>query len=269
LLLDIYDATGNRTNTGYTTDAGNRITSDGTWSYAYDSAGNVVQKSQPGTVWSYSYDLENRLIAARHATTPTAAPVVTVTYGVDAFGNPVSRVSYDTNGGTVATRYYGLDGWDTAKPTPAGNENIDTWVEFVSPDHPYYVREWLYDPGFNDPVATFNNDGSQYYFYQADREGSIRVRTDMTGTPLATLTYDAFGQVVSGTLTDPFGFQGMYYDADSQTYQVRRRMYDPAIGRFYCARRPLTLCFERVCVVATGYSCGRTRRIVHSGPCPT
>jgi RHS repeat-associated protein len=195
--------------------------------------GNVVEKSKAGDVWSYSYDLENRLIAARHATTPTAAPVVTVTYGVDASGNPVSRVSYDTNGGVVSTRYYGLDGWDTAKPTPAGTETFDVWVQFDSPDHPYYVREWLYGPGFNDPVATFNSDGSQYYWYQADRLGSIRVRTDMYGTPLATLTYDAFGQLVSGTLTDPFGFQGMFYDADSQTYQDRARMYDPAIGRFY------------------------------------
>jgi hypothetical protein len=50
---------------------------------------------------------------------------------IDASGNRVSRVSYDAVGGVVSVRYYGLDGWDTAKAgTPAGNEQFDVWVEF-------------------------------------------------------------------------------------------------------------------------------------------
>src|SRR5262249_26074013 len=41
-----YDANGNRTNAGYVTGAGNRTTSDGTWTYTYDDAGDLVKKSK-------------------------------------------------------------------------------------------------------------------------------------------------------------------------------------------------------------------------------
>lgn len=37
-----YDGTGNRTNTGYATGGGNRITTDGVWVYTHDRSKSVV-----------------------------------------------------------------------------------------------------------------------------------------------------------------------------------------------------------------------------------
>ncbi len=43
-----YDATGNRTNTGCATTAGNRLDTDGVWTYTDDDAGAVTGKSKSG-----------------------------------------------------------------------------------------------------------------------------------------------------------------------------------------------------------------------------
>ena len=58
-----YDVNGNRTMTGYTTDTGNRLTSDGIYDYSYDDNGNLILKSKisNGDTWEYSWDFRNRL----------------------------------------------------------------------------------------------------------------------------------------------------------------------------------------------------------------
>ena len=58
-----YDQSGNRTMTGYQTGTDNRLVTDGTWNYAYDNEGNIVQKVRisDGQTWLYSYDNANRL----------------------------------------------------------------------------------------------------------------------------------------------------------------------------------------------------------------
>ena len=44
-----YDANGNRTNTGYSTGANNRLLSDGTFNYQYDAEGNRTRKTEFST----------------------------------------------------------------------------------------------------------------------------------------------------------------------------------------------------------------------------
>ena len=44
-----YDATGNRTMTGYSTGTGNRLASDGTFNYTYDDEGNLATKTEIAT----------------------------------------------------------------------------------------------------------------------------------------------------------------------------------------------------------------------------
>src|SRR5262249_39657676 len=57
-----YDANGNRAMTGYTTGTGNRLTSDGTYSYTYDNEGNTLTKSASGSgETDYTWDYRNRL----------------------------------------------------------------------------------------------------------------------------------------------------------------------------------------------------------------
>ncbi|MEJ7590407.1 MAG: Ig-like domain-containing protein, partial [Planctomycetaceae bacterium] len=60
-----YDANGNRTNTGYTTGTNNRVTSDGTYNYAYDDEGNRISRTKisDSTKIEYTWDYRNRLTA--------------------------------------------------------------------------------------------------------------------------------------------------------------------------------------------------------------
>jgi YD repeat-containing protein len=58
-----YDANGNRTMTGYSTGDGNRLTSDGTYTYTYDNEGNLLSKTRisDGQVTEFVWDYRNRL----------------------------------------------------------------------------------------------------------------------------------------------------------------------------------------------------------------
>ena len=58
-----YDASGNRTMTGYQTGTDNRLTSDGTYTYEYDKEGNRTTRTNTTTyaVTEYTWDYHNRL----------------------------------------------------------------------------------------------------------------------------------------------------------------------------------------------------------------
>src|SRR4029077_15361174 len=60
---DSFDATGNRTNTGYSTGTNNEMTSDGTYNYLYDANGNMTKKTtiSTGDYVTYTWDFRNRL----------------------------------------------------------------------------------------------------------------------------------------------------------------------------------------------------------------
>src|SRR5947209_11531640 len=49
---------------GYTTGTGNRLTADGTYTYAYDSAGNMTGRTRTsdGQVTTFTWDFRNRLM---------------------------------------------------------------------------------------------------------------------------------------------------------------------------------------------------------------
>jgi YD repeat-containing protein len=60
-----YDKNGNRLNAGYVTDSGNRLVSDGFYSYDYDAEGNRTKRTKisDGVVDSYTWDYRNRLVS--------------------------------------------------------------------------------------------------------------------------------------------------------------------------------------------------------------
>ncbi|WP_283401514.1 RHS repeat-associated core domain-containing protein [Aliiroseovarius halocynthiae] len=69
----------------------------------------------------------------------------------------------------------------------------------------------------------------------ADRQGSVIWVTDpAAGTALAAYEYDGYGQITQtqGTLSQPYGYTGREYDAESGLYHYRARAYDPASGVF-------------------------------------
>ncbi len=61
-----YDLEGDRNTGSNQVGPDNQLTTDGTWNYKYDPAGNVTEKDgiSNGLVWKYGYDGANRLVSA-------------------------------------------------------------------------------------------------------------------------------------------------------------------------------------------------------------
>jgi RHS repeat-associated protein len=77
--------------------------------------------------------------------------------------------------------------------------------------------------------------GSTSVFYVFDSEGSVSQRTDSSGNILSDHLYSAFGEQLSGSQTDAFGYRaqfGYYSDNETGLQLLTHRYYDPTRGRF-------------------------------------
>jgi RHS repeat-associated protein len=208
-----YDKNGNRTNSGYITDAGNRLRSDGTYNYEYDFEGNRTLRTKiaDGTVDTYSWDYRNRLMGI---VTKNLDGVVTrtvgYTYDVDDL-----RVSKTVDG--VVEHYY-LDGEQIAFVTDGGgNETF----------------HYLYGLNVDQVLAQDSETGMLWAL--ADRLGSVDTLTDADGTVLDERTFDSFGRLLSETnpsVSFRYGYTGRELDLESGLDYYRARYYDAAVGRF-------------------------------------
>ena len=60
----------------------------------------------------------------------------------------------------------------------------------------------------------------------------MRLLTDADGNVKGTASYDAFGnQTAQSGESSPFGWEGMYRDAESGLYAMSCSVYDPATGQ--------------------------------------
>jgi YD repeat-containing protein len=100
-----YDASGNRTNTGYQTGTNNQLLNDGTYRYEYDAEGNRTRRVnlQTGEITDYTWDYRNRLTAV---TTKDSAGSITksVEYTYDVYDRRIAK-AIDLDGeGTAPTQ---------------------------------------------------------------------------------------------------------------------------------------------------------------------
>ena len=74
--------------------------------------------------------------------------------------------------------------------------------------------------------------GVEYYLFNG--HGDVVNLTDESGKVTRYYDYDAFGneKFPDTTDTNPFRYCGEYFDAETGTYYLRARYYDPEIGRF-------------------------------------
>ena len=74
------------------------------------------------------------------------------------------------------------------------------------------------------------------YFYMHDRLGSVRQIMDCHADIDNHYTYDPFGLIFATESTEntenSFKFTGQYLDAETHSYYLRARMYDPHLSRF-------------------------------------
>lgn len=77
--------------------------------------------------------------------------------------------------------------------------------------------------------------GTTSIFYSFDSEGNVAQRSDMAGTVLSNHLFSAHGGVLTGSLSDPFGYKaqvGYYTDSETGLQLLTYRYYDPSAGRF-------------------------------------
>ncbi len=203
-----YDPVGNRISangTQYTYDVADRLTSDGTYTYAYDDSGNVTSRTDiaTGAVTRFDWNAQHQLLAVHHpdgATTTDAYDALGRRIGVDAAGQTTGYV-YD--GANIHLEY---DGGSLAA---------------------------VYTTGLRADSVLEMTRGGQSYYYLQDGLGSTTALTNATGSVVDSYRYDAFGNPVStGTVENPFTFTGREYDGEDGIYFYRARYYDPGTGRF-------------------------------------
>jgi RHS repeat-associated protein len=233
-----YDATGNRTGTGYGTSTANELPSDPTWTYTYDNEGNLTERlgKSNGLAWTYGYDNRNHLTAAKQYNGDPAhggTLALEVDYKYDTYGNLVERDLIQ--GGTTTTTRFAYDGWQSGF-TPGGGAGDVAWNVFADLDNSNalqtrYVRGDAVDQLF----ARLAANSSQVLWELTDRQGSVRVVLDSTGTIQDRLTDDGYGNITSelnATNRGWYTWTGRMYDAVTGLQYNRARWYDPAAGRW-------------------------------------
>jgi RHS repeat-associated protein len=166
------------------------------------------------------------------------------TFGYDANGNQTSRIT-----GVTQDRTIGYDG-DNRPVTVAANGNAVTYL--YGPDGGRLKKVvgsnttlYLGDNIERDPLGAFTNyissdvkrAGGVLHFLHRDHLASVRAITDDTGSLYRASVYAPFGEQVETVLnpltpTEPKGFIGERFDAETGLTYLHARYYDTLIGRF-------------------------------------
>ena len=222
----VYDLAGNRLSatvggvtTAYAYDNANRLQTFGAASYTHDAAGcvtgisGVAGRADRTLVWNSQYQLVS----------VSAGGNVLESYTYDAFGR---RATTTTAAGTVRHVYDGSQ--CIADLDEQGN----------------VLSSYVWGPGIDNLLAI--RAGGATYYALTDHQNTVHGFVDASGIIVARYAYDAWGNVLSETVTasalagNRYRFQGREYSALTGLYNFRARWYDPMTGR-WLSKDPLGL----------------------------
>ena len=205
--------------------------------HEYDQRGNLIAKSENGKQEIFRWNGYNRLIQYTKDNQTTE-------YKYDPFGRRIAKIH---NGTTTLFHWDGdvLSAESDANGTTHYIFEPDTFepvAQFNSaplrPQTPLTFRDYTYytpeiDPLNQEPTPQEYLPDSLAYFH-LDHLGTPIEMVDRAGKTVWEATYQAWGEVemVSGSLKQPFRFQGQYFDEESGLHYNRFRYYDPSSGRF-------------------------------------
>ena len=136
----------------------------------------------------------------------------------------------------MVTRYV-LDGWNTMKPTPIGNEHFDVIAELDGSNQ--LIARYLHGGGFDQTFARVDvgaaNASERVMWYLTDQLNSVRLVLDESGAVLDQIAYDAFGNIIAQLnplLINPILFASREFDFETGLYFNRARYLDPTTGRW-------------------------------------
>ena len=277
-----YDARGNRLNeieaytgsNGRLTDYEYYANSDlikraGNWYFNYDRNGNLISRGTmvavsngpdfsawtfsqtAGELWTYEYDLQNRMIKASYSGKGSA--------------NLKERGSYvyDYRGLLVKKRYQNYTPSDLVEVEngESGSE-ITEFYEYTADGRVIY-NESTEDSTTKKTTYIWANttlwcevNAGMVYYHHTDHLGTTEVITDESGNVVWEAGYEAFGSILNERGETKFtpSYTGKFFDKASGLYYFNARWYDSELGKFtvsdpirdgvnwwnYCNENPLS-----------------------------
>ena len=200
----------------------------GDWLFNYDANGNLIERGKNGTwnassgrytwtssegeLWTYGYDLKNRLVEVRHGKNGSASLINIAAYTYDSRDLRVMTLKSGT------TTYYQYD-----------QEGDLVWSE-TSGSTTKYVQ------ALGEVWAEIRTESSvsTTYYHATDHLGSTELITDANGKIVWSANYEPFGAITrsNGELSFSPSFTGKQLDEDTGLYYFNARWYDPQLGRF-------------------------------------
>ena len=231
-----YDALGNRTNLGFTSNIMNQYVTDANGhALSYNAAGDLTHTY----TWDYTFDALNRLTFAAPANHTVSAEGFTY----DSMNRLTSKSTYHWDSGTNAwcvqadsTINFVYHGWMLLAKIDAATGHI--------------LQSYTWDPTKQAGVGgllsetVYGNVGGTWqamvtYIPAYDANANVMSLIDKaTGAVVATYTYSAFGALVGHTWnaadTDPNDilFSSHMYDPGTGLIYMNNRWYSPTLGRF-------------------------------------
>jgi RHS repeat-associated protein len=195
----------------YTYQPFNRLTSTSAATFSYDNNGNLTSKTEGLQTTQYVWDFENRLSRV------SSLGSQDVWYKYDALGRRIERnkgVALPIPLATETTRLV-YDGADVVRDRDANGATI---------------ADYLNGPGIDNKFRQTVSGTASYFV--TDHLSTTRGLSDASGNVTSSLTYDSFGNVVSGSASTRYTYTGREFDSDTGLMYYRERWYDPQQGRF-------------------------------------
>jgi RHS repeat-associated protein len=165
-----------------------------------DSNGNLAQKVEGSTTWTYEWNAENQLTRVLSNGSAVAR------YKYDPLGRRVEKVA----GGVTTTWAY--DAEDILRQVGGST-----------------TFRYVHGPEVDEPLA--REDSGALSYYNADALMSVVALTNQAGTVIRSVRYDSWGRIEQGADAG-YGFAGREWEPEIGAYYVRARYLDPTGGRF-------------------------------------